>query len=235
MLARLLSGGWPDDARLLVQLPRLRRLTSARPLTGACLNAGAGEGLYAPFLESFDGITAINHVDVDRPAISSKRPDPRHRDFAGSLTGLPFGDAAFDCCLCTEVLEHIQDDDRALGELARVIKPGGLLLMSVPMPPAPFDPAHAREGYTLSDLTAKLSRHGFTVEAHTVCFHLFMRLLLRIWRWQYATLGRSRTSRMPRAIVLAFGWLDRALPIGKPWDVIVLARRGVHPSGAAAL
>jgi SAM-dependent methyltransferase len=234
-LKRLLSGGWPDDARVRVQLSAIGRLIGARPFTGACLNAGAGEGLYAPFLETFPGITSISHIDLVRPSISLARKDLRHRDFAGSLTQLPFADEQFDCCLCTEVLEHIPDDDLAIGELARVLKPNGMLLATVPTPPAPFDPAHAREGYTLSDFSSTLRRHGFTVEAHAVCFHLFMRLLLPIWRWQYVHLGRSRKSVMPRVLVLAFGLLDRIFPIGRPWDLLVLATRaGAGPAAHAA-
>lgn len=45
---------------------------------------------------------------------------------------LPFADAAFDCILFTEVIEHIPDWDRALWEIGRVLKPGGILLITWP-------------------------------------------------------------------------------------------------------
>lgn len=49
-----------------------------------------------------------------------------------SLTKLPFRDESFDHVICSEVLEHIREDQAALGELVRVLKPGGTLAISVP-------------------------------------------------------------------------------------------------------
>lgn len=45
---------------------------------------------------------------------------------------LPFPAAAFDCIICTEVLEHIPDHRAGLRELRRVLRPGGVLAVSVP-------------------------------------------------------------------------------------------------------
>jgi len=50
----------------------------------------------------------------------------------GDGTGLPFGDDTFDVIVCSEVMEHIPDDSAAAAELARVLKPGGLLAVTVP-------------------------------------------------------------------------------------------------------
>jgi SAM-dependent methyltransferase len=50
----------------------------------------------------------------------------------GDATCLPFPDASFDRVIAAEVLEHIPDDSAALGELARVLRPGGVLALSVP-------------------------------------------------------------------------------------------------------
>lgn len=50
----------------------------------------------------------------------------------GSATELPFPEGSFDCVTALDLLEHIPDDARAAGELARVLKPGGLLLVSTP-------------------------------------------------------------------------------------------------------
>jgi 2-polyprenyl-3-methyl-5-hydroxy-6-metoxy-1,4-benzoquinol methylase len=48
------------------------------------------------------------------------------------VTRLPFKDNSFDVVICSEVLEHIPDDDRALSELVRILKPGRILAVSVP-------------------------------------------------------------------------------------------------------
>ena len=50
----------------------------------------------------------------------------------GDGTRLPFPDDTFDRIICSEVLEHIPDDDAALAELHRVLKPGGMLAATVP-------------------------------------------------------------------------------------------------------
>jgi len=50
----------------------------------------------------------------------------------GDALRLPFPDGAFDKVICAEVLEHLADDSSAMAELARVLRPGGLLAISVP-------------------------------------------------------------------------------------------------------
>ncbi|MFP4002686.1 MAG: class I SAM-dependent methyltransferase [Alphaproteobacteria bacterium] len=50
---------------------------------------------------------------------------------ADALT-LPFADESFDVIVCSEVLEHIPDYEQALGEINRILKPGGRLAVSVP-------------------------------------------------------------------------------------------------------
>ncbi len=49
------------------------------------------------------------------------------------ITRIPLPDASFDVILCNHVLEHIVDDQRALGELLRVLKPGGWSILQVPI------------------------------------------------------------------------------------------------------
>jgi SAM-dependent methyltransferase len=50
----------------------------------------------------------------------------------GDATNLPFSDRCFDKLICSEVLEHIPDYRSALQEIRRVLKPGGILAISVP-------------------------------------------------------------------------------------------------------
>ncbi len=53
-------------------------------------------------------------------------------DLREDLTALRLGDASFDLVICHRVLEHVLDDAAALGEMYRVLKPGGVLNLSVP-------------------------------------------------------------------------------------------------------
>ena len=90
---------------------------------------------------------------------------------------MPFGDGGFDRVIAAEVLEHIGDDQRAMNELARVLRPGGLAAITVPA----FLPervcwalsaeyhevpgGHVRI-YTRVELEAKLARAGLTALWH---------------------------------------------------------------------
>lgn len=49
------------------------------------------------------------------------------------ITDIPFGDAAFDVIYCSHVLEHVQEDRRAMGEFYRILKPGGWAVLQVPI------------------------------------------------------------------------------------------------------
>lgn len=71
----------------------------------------------------------------------------------GSILEIPYESAVFDIAQCTQVLEHIEEHERAAAELVRVVKPGGHLLVTVPHPPEPFpNEGHVREGYTEESL-----------------------------------------------------------------------------------
>lgn len=53
-------------------------------------------------------------------------------DVCGSVTELPFADGTFDVVAAFDVIEHCEPETVALAEVARVLAPGGVLLMSVP-------------------------------------------------------------------------------------------------------
>lgn len=53
-------------------------------------------------------------------------------DIVASVYELPFGDDSFDMVLCMVVMEHLEDPKKAITEMKRVLKPGGLILVSTP-------------------------------------------------------------------------------------------------------
>ncbi len=222
---RLVLPGYPDTARLQVQLPNLRLTLGTHTFRGRVLNAGCGEGLYSDFLESFREIARIDNVDIDFPAAVQRRADTRNHVAQGSLTDLPYEPGVFDGCLCTEVIEHIADHDKAVSELWRVLKPGGLLLASVPQNPAPYDPNHARQGYDAAEFRALLERNGFQVVTMTSCFHWAMRFIMHYWRSPAFRFGSAGTPYLPKAVLWCLGELDNLIPAGVPWDLCVVAIR----------
>lgn len=54
-------------------------------------------------------------------------------DYNADLTDLPFSDQAYDCVFASHVLEHIKDDGAALSEIRRILKPGGIAILPVPL------------------------------------------------------------------------------------------------------
>jgi ubiquinone/menaquinone biosynthesis C-methylase UbiE len=92
----------------------------------------------------------------------------------GSAYELPFADNTFDKIIAAEILEHLPEDAEAMAELARVLKPGGWIAVTVPRwgPEqvcwALSDEYHANEGghiriYQGSQLRERLQQAGFTV------------------------------------------------------------------------
>ncbi|MCL2428605.1 MAG: methyltransferase domain-containing protein, partial [Alphaproteobacteria bacterium] len=86
----------------------------------------------------------------------------------GIATKLPFADASFTLLAALDVIEHVDDDETAFAELARVAADDATLLLSVPLHKAAwsgFDHVvgHARR-YDPDHLASLLARHGFAVE-----------------------------------------------------------------------
>jgi SAM-dependent methyltransferase len=88
---------------------------------GRLLDLGCGERPYSGDLPA--GVRAVA-VDVPAPASAA--------DVWSLADALPFASGAFDTVLCTQVLEHVPDPAALLGEAARVLRPGGRLVLSAP-------------------------------------------------------------------------------------------------------
>jgi len=74
----------------------------------------------------------VTGVDFSQDAIrfcEEKGLGPVHR---GDVCALPFSDESFDLVLATDIIEHVDDDVQALKEIARVLAPGGTVLITVP-------------------------------------------------------------------------------------------------------
>lgn len=212
--------GYPDEARRIVQGPHLRQLLCrAAGESGSMrrvFNAGAGEGGYSPLILNMPGVEESFESDFSYLTQKPNRIDPRQRFFGASLTSIPLADKTIDLVLCTEVLEHIQQHESALDEIARVMAPGGWLLITVPTPPAPPDANHVREGYRPAELSAMLGERGFEVVETRFCMRYFFRFILAHWAqfpfW------------CPRIVIRTMGLLDRVFPLGPPMDLLILAR-----------
>jgi 2-polyprenyl-6-hydroxyphenyl methylase/3-demethylubiquinone-9 3-methyltransferase len=87
------------------------------------LDIACGGGLMAPYLSGY------RHVGIDRSEASLRLAAEHGVEVvAGDVTALPFPDAAADLVVAGEIFEHVVDLDAVVAEIARVLKPGGLLV-----------------------------------------------------------------------------------------------------------
>jgi len=107
------------------------------PRGSKTLDAGCGSGFNALDLEHRYGLQCYG-VDVAGLAIEYCRQRNFRRSVVGSAMQLPFGDNFFDMVVSMDVLSHLPagEDDRALSEFVRVLRPGGWILLRVPAFPA---------------------------------------------------------------------------------------------------
>jgi ubiquinone/menaquinone biosynthesis C-methylase UbiE len=133
-------------------LERLGPVWSAMPLGSVFLDAGAGGSAYT-VLEAarrgFYGVGCDLSIEGMRAATRYARElglGDRCLFVACRAERLPFEDGAFQAAVSIAVLEHLPDDRKAIGELARVTRPGGRVFFTVPNTlermPAPLRPLY---------------------------------------------------------------------------------------------
>jgi SAM-dependent methyltransferase len=138
----------------------------------AALLPGAPERLeVGPGLHPRLPIAGSHFVDLSAPVVE-RLSGLGGSVVLGEITALPFAAARFDLVVAFDDIEHVEEDRCACRELYRVLKPGGHLLLSVPLHAAhwtEFDAlvGHARR-YDVEVLGALLAEHGFTVEKSAV-------------------------------------------------------------------
>ena len=85
-------------------------------------------------------------------------------DIVSDILDIPEPDASFDAVLCTEVLEHLPDPVRALDEMARLLRPGGIFIITAPFwSLTHFAPYHYATGFNRYFYELHLGRLGFDI------------------------------------------------------------------------
>jgi 2-polyprenyl-3-methyl-5-hydroxy-6-metoxy-1,4-benzoquinol methylase len=124
------------------------------------LDAGCGIG-YGSNMLAEAGAAEVTGVDVAEPVIEAARMGAASSvSFQpGDVAALDLPADSFDLVVCFEVIEHVEDTDPVLDELARLLAPGGLLVISSPNRDryVPGNPHHRFE-FTPEELSAALGR-----------------------------------------------------------------------------
>jgi SAM-dependent methyltransferase len=142
---------------------RVRKRAICRELTrkppGRILEVGSG---LSPIATDRDDVI---YSELSYRALQRLRETQRTGShLAADGTQLPLPDAAIDYVICSEVLEHVEHDQAAIDELARVLKPGGTAYITVPHKKAYFaaDDRYVKHfrRYEIEEMREKLGRAG---------------------------------------------------------------------------
>lgn len=216
----------PNTIRYRVEWPRLREAFAKVPKAAVLFDGGAGSGEFLRRALAAGFAEKVIALEFDAGNFTRLQEnlgaDPRATLIRGSLLDIPLENESADMVMSTQVIEHIEDHEKAAAELCRVLKPGGHALITVPHPPEPFpNDGHFREGYTEADLTALFQPHGMT-PLHTDYF-----------------LTRATSDRMGRAwklpahgVFLPVSWIDAESGLtaeqrraGTPYGLLMLFRK----------
>ncbi|MDT5387399.1 MAG: hypothetical protein QOE04_1040 [Mycobacterium sp.] len=150
------------------------------------VGCGAGRHSFEAFRRGADVVAfdmdaaELNDVDAILQAMQDQGEAPasaKAEAVKGDALDLPYEDGSFDCVIASEILEHVPQDDRAIEELVRVLRPGGRLAVTVPrwLPEKICwmlsDEYHANEGghiriYRANELHDKIAARGLQFD-HT--------------------------------------------------------------------
>jgi ubiquinone/menaquinone biosynthesis C-methylase UbiE len=103
---------------------------------GRLLDVGAADSVF-PLLCARLGMDVVA-IDVDHAALRRLAASSRRVDGAGAsllradACRLPFPDGTFRCATCVSTIEHIRNDGAVMSELARVLAPGGVCVLTIP-------------------------------------------------------------------------------------------------------
>src|SRR5204863_1582506 len=113
----------------------LKKTLAALPAGGRILDAGAGELRNKPLCAHLFYVSqdfGRYEGTGDGKGLHAGQWDTSRIDVVSDITAIPQPDASFDAILCSEVLEHIPEPTKALDEFARLLKPGGKLVLTAP-------------------------------------------------------------------------------------------------------
>ena len=152
----------------LIEAEHMARYLWASELASgrAVLDAGCGVG-YGTALLAGAGATEAVGIDVSSESVEAGRAGaPDNASFVvGDIHALPFEDGRFGLVVCFEVIEHVEEQDAVLAELARVLASDGVLALSSPHRSVyPEGNPHHLHEYVPDELRAALAAHFPHVE-----------------------------------------------------------------------
>ncbi len=127
---------WLDDTRGYKVRKTHLELLGLMSLRGQkILDAGCGPGTYGIMLAQAGNEVVGIEISPIGMQLANQRAQQKNVNFTarvGDLENLPFDNNSFDVCFCGWVLHHFPDINKAVSELVRVLKPGGMIALAEP-------------------------------------------------------------------------------------------------------
>ncbi len=156
------AGSWFDSEHLEKRLLD-RGLAESRPYAhGRLLDVGCGQRRHAAIFADQVG----RYVGLDYPPVSGgiwATTGGERADIWGDGQRLPIRSGSIDTVLCTQVLEHVPEPAQLMGELARVLRPGGHAIVTVPQEWGVHQEPYDFYRYTRYGLTYLAEKAGLEV------------------------------------------------------------------------
>ncbi|WP_436762440.1 class I SAM-dependent methyltransferase [Streptosporangium sp. V21-05] len=202
---------WYRERRALLarELRELRRLGPP----GRALDIGAAGGGNTRVLvaHGWDSLVA----DSSETAVELAR-ERGLRAIHADARELPLPDGEFDLVTAFDVLEHIEEDGRAAGELVRVLRPGGTALVTVPCDMALWSAHDVASGhvrrYTRRELNALLTGAGLVVD-RLWSWNVLLRPVVALRRRNISGSDLTETPRLVNTALTAVIVAERYLPV----------------------
>jgi SAM-dependent methyltransferase len=181
-------------------------VVSGQWIKGDLLEVGCGEGRGIDWM--LPSVSTYSAIDKIESAVDTLRKKyPAGKFISGHLPPLPYPDNSFDSVVSFQVIEHIQNDTLFLKEILRVLRPGGIALMTTPnrIQSLSRNPWHIRE-YTSQELTQlaktifpKVEMKGVTGNDKVMMYHERNRKSVnKIMRWDILDLQHKLPASLLR-------------------------------------
>jgi SAM-dependent methyltransferase len=200
---------------LALELLRKHSQSEAKILDVGC---GTGKGQ-----ESFAIFGEVYGIDFSEEALRFSHSRGLTRLLRADAEAIPYVSDSFDTVVSLDTIEHVPDDQAALSEIFRSLKPGGIFLMNVPAYEwlwGPHDVAlmHQRR-YHRSQLRAKLVDAGFEVER--LSYHIFLLFpLVALSRF----MGKFNKGEPEAKLPALPGWVETVLSIVQRVELRLISR-----------
>lgn len=174
------------------------------------LDAGAGPCRYKPLFQH------CKYKSQDFAQYKGENHRYGQLNYVGDIAKIPVADGYFDCVLCTEVLEHLPEPEQAINEFARILKQGGMLILTAPLGSGiHMAPYHYYGGFSRHWYDYALPKYGFevkSIQANGGFFKLYGQESQRFLTLLTPQAAAARILFFPVKIILAL-WFRLLMPL----------------------